>query len=110
MLAKGGQRWVLVKDPYDPLTNFSRGHKLLLVTPERANDLAKGRSLTQTPKGPFAFIGIADGGTIEISEVVEFGMETPHPVVLGWLTTRDGLVYPFESEWTKAHFEQVPLI
>jgi len=106
-LVEGGKRWLLVNDPYDPLTTFSKGNKLWLVDSRKADELAAGLSLPQTPKGRYTFIAIVDGWTIEISRVVEFGMETSHPVVLGRITTRDGLVYPFESEWTEAHTAQI---
>ena len=92
--------WVLMNDPYDPLTNFSEGNVLYLVDPEHALALAAGEtSGTMTPDGPTTLVAIANDATIVVTRVHEYGMETGYPVVLGEITLPDGSSFPFEAQW-----------
>lgn len=100
MLMTGDHSWLLFRDPYDPITDYSQGYVLSLLPTKRARAIAAGESPPpSTPNGLFQVISVADGGTILIEEVREYGMETAAPVAVGLITLADGRRFPFESEW-----------
>jgi len=108
VLAEGDHTWVLFNNSYDPLTNFSDGNVLSLIDSHEAQALAAGEAEgPNTPNGPFRFLGIADGATVAISRINQYGMETSYPVALGHITMPDGQTYPFEIEWTDLKSSQI---
>lgn len=110
-LASGQQTWLLLRDPYDPLTNFSEGYKLSLVATERAIAIVSGElQPPNTPVGLYEVVGVVDGRHILIDRIHEYGMETPSPVVLGHITLSDGRSYPFEAEWRPSYTAQVNIL
>jgi len=108
VLLEGDQAWVLMNDPYDPLTNFSDGNVLMLIEGLRAESLVSGEiDPPNTPEGFFDVIGIVDGAQILIESVHEYGMETAAPVALGRIVLPDGRSFPFEDEWRSTYAAQV---
>ncbi|WP_415885723.1 hypothetical protein ACMXYO_14065 [Neptuniibacter sp. QD37_6] len=108
ILLSGDRVWFLMRDPYDPFTNFSRGYKLSLITLEHAANLTSGTIKPPlTPKGFYEILGIVDGSKIQIERVHEYGMETATPVALGFIELNPGRRYPFESEWKPIFESQI---
>ena len=108
ILYGGEKRWVLINNPYDPLSNFSEGNVLFLADAARAEALASGEVAgAATPVGPSEVVGLADGASIVIEQVHQYGMETHSPVVLGRITMPGGRTFPFESEWSDTNSVQI---
>lgn len=105
MLMPGDNVWFLMRDPYDPVTNFSKGYELTLLTTEYATGIMSGNIKPPlTPNGYYEILGIVNGSQIQVERVYEYGMETVMPVALGVIELSDGRQYPFESEW-RSNFE-----
>lgn len=100
LLLSGTKAWLLMRDLYDPVTNYSDGYKLFLVDAEKAARIVSGRyDPPSTPKGFYEVLGIVDGSTIRVEKVHEYGMETAVPVALGVIVVNSGRRYQFETEW-----------
>jgi len=110
-LSSGERTWLLLRDPYDPLTSFSEGYKLSLIKTERAKGLVSGElQPPSTPVGDFEVVGIVNNRHILIDRIHEYGMETAAPVVLGYITLNDGRRYPFEAEWWTDYTSQTSVL
>ena len=107
-LLPGDKAWILMRDPYDPLTSFSEGYKLSLISSEQAKAISSAQlEPPLTPNGFYEVVGIVDGSLIRIEKIHEYGMETAAPVALGRITLAGGQNYPFESEWWPNYSSQI---
>lgn len=84
------------------ITAHSDGNRLYLVPETYLQNQMNADS-----SGHSQFIANGEGAKIRVSRVLEYGMETWHPVAMGVITLPDGRVLPFEAEWHNDFFDQV---